>query len=129
VEIVNVAHPLPLLLGAEVEILDVAPSPPLGIGEEEDFRPTTLPLPDGWTLLFYSDGLVETRTAPGSAERLGTEGLVDVLREERAHGWDDGSLDRILASIELANGGPFGDDVAAVMLSARQDEHQPAPQV
>jgi len=129
VEIVNVAHPLPLLLGAEVEILDVPPSLPLGIGEEEDFRPTTLPLPDGWTLLFYSDGLVETRTAPGSAERLGTEGLVDVLREERAHGWDDGSLDRILASIELANGGPFGDDVAAVMLSARQDGHQPASQV
>jgi serine phosphatase RsbU (regulator of sigma subunit) len=119
VEVVNIAHPQPLLLGAEVEALPAPPSPPLGFLDEPASTPAVFELPaGGWSLLLYSDGLIDARTAPGSSRRLDVEGLVGLLEEERTHGWDSGALDRVLATVELANGAAFEDDVAVLMVSS-----------
>ena len=72
----NVGHPPPLLVDAgRVTSLDTPPAPPLGFGEAADPALHNFPLPPRWSLLCYTDGLIDARVAPGSAERHGEERL------------------------------------------------------
>ena len=73
----------------------------------------TLEVGDGWTLLCYTDGLVEGLRAPGSVERFGTDGLVETVAGLLASGHGlDAMLDGLLAAVRDANGGELSDDVA-----------------
>ena len=82
-------------------------------------RPTTVKLPRGWTLFFYTDGLIEGRAAPTSPERYGEGRLRRRLEEDAAGCFAAEALDRVLAEAEAANGAAFGDDVAVVAVSER----------
>ncbi|MFF3941786.1 SpoIIE family protein phosphatase [Streptomyces phaeofaciens] len=54
-------HPPPLLRQhGSSRPLDITPGPLLGVDPEADFPVTDLPLTPGLTLVFYTDGLVET---------------------------------------------------------------------
>ena len=77
-------------------------------------------LPEQWSLLLYTDGLIEGRTGAGAA-RLGDDGLVTVVREQLGNG-RDGETGLVAALVERAeelNGGPLLDDVAALLVQRR----------
>ncbi|MEV6605667.1 SpoIIE family protein phosphatase [Kutzneria sp. NPDC051319] len=106
-------HPSPILID------DTGPRPlprdraglPLGVLTEAKWSALELPLPPGWSLLLYTDGLIEGRVGAGS-DRLDVEGLVDlVARCDRS-----GLAGELLAAVERTTVGELDDDIAIVML-------------
>src|SRR5271167_3250999 len=99
---VRMAGHLPPLLvtrGGVVE-LQTPTSPPLGLGRVQHWPGTQVGLDGSWSVLLYTDGLIEGRIGKGS-ERLGSEGLMDLIRATlRADG--NGETD---------TAGPSADDV------------------
>jgi serine phosphatase RsbU (regulator of sigma subunit) len=71
-----------------------------------------------WSLLVYTDGLVDGYAKPGDEERLDVAGLCDLLTEPAARHRPVGQLPGWLFDrAEEANGGPLADDVAMLLLS------------
>ncbi|MBP2707096.1 fused response regulator/phosphatase [Microbispora sp. RL4-1S] len=104
-----VGHPPPLLLrdgGIDV-VTDMPSGPPLGIFPDVEWTPLDLDLGESWSLLLYTDGLIEA-TVGDSRDLLGTDGLLQLIRD---HARID--LDRIISSL----GDAVHDDVAAVLVS------------
>jgi serine phosphatase RsbU (regulator of sigma subunit) len=106
-------HPSPILIDA------AGPRPlprdraglPLGVLAEAKWSALELPLPPGWSLLLYTDGLIEGRTGVGS-ERLDVEGLVDLVAQcDR-----DGLVGELVAVVERTTVGQPDDDLAVVLL-------------
>ena len=117
-EVTLAGHPAPLLLTPEhAASIDVAPHPPLGM-VTSGCSSTRIELPESWSLLLYTDGIIEGRAVPDSAERYGIERLVEdatqVFHRERS---DDGALEQLLLRAEKANGGPLRDDVALLLVT------------
>jgi serine phosphatase RsbU (regulator of sigma subunit) len=113
----NIAHPLPLLLGDEAVPLAALPSLPMGVGGESRWEPAIVRLTPPWTLVFYTDGLVEGVAAPDSPVRFGEASLVSLLG--CLGPIDEHAVDALLAHIEVANDGPMDDDVALVVVTRR----------
>ncbi|SDI80115.1 PP2C family protein-serine/threonine phosphatase [Nonomuraea jiangxiensis] len=105
-----VGHPPPVLVRAgTVEVVDGAPSgPPLGIFADAEWRVIDVPLGEEWSLMLYTDGLIEAAVG-GSDELLGVDGLLDLVRE---HGTID--LDRL-----ITGAGTLSDDLAVVLVRRR----------
>ena len=85
---------------------------PLGVSEHEIFEQVSVAVAPGDVLLFYSDGLTETRNAAG--ELFGIERLADCVRR---HGdlVPRELVERIrLAAVEFAGSERFGDDLTCV---------------
>jgi serine phosphatase RsbU (regulator of sigma subunit) len=114
-------HPPPLLIEAgRVGVLDVPHGPALGIEPDGDeaWPASTLTLERPWLLLCYTDGLIEGRSGAGATERFGIEGLVDTVTNLAGqHPRPAELLDRLLATVQAANGGQLSDDVAIVCLA------------
>ena len=55
--------------------------PPLGVVDDARWAAHEHALPERWSLLLYTDGLIEGRTGVGTA-RLGGEGLAAMVRGE-----------------------------------------------
>jgi PAS domain S-box-containing protein len=113
-------HPPPLLVrGGELEVVEVPSGPGLGIFDHPyPWEAGELEVGDAWTLLCYTDGLVEGRSAPGSVERLGIDALAAAATGLLAHGaGTDELLDSLLAVAHQANGGELSDDVAILCVS------------
>ena len=105
--------------GFEVVALpDYAHGPALGLMPDGAEWPTTeIDLGESWSLMLYTDGLVEGRVGEGP-ERLGTEGLVRLARQSRAAGATGRALiDSLVTRVEDLNGGALTDDVAVLLLS------------
>jgi serine phosphatase RsbU (regulator of sigma subunit) len=120
-------HPPPILLnGDSVRPLDVeASSPPLGLLDRPARPGVEVELGGTWSLLMYTDGLVEGRIGAGP-ERLGEDRLVELVRRHVSEhpGWRaDGQalLDDLIGEVERLNGEPLTDDLAVVLLSAVHD--------
>ncbi len=77
------------------------------------------PLPERWSLFLYTDGLIDVRVAPGSAERYGEARLLKRLASWAHSAPDDIALDTLMTEIESASGGHFADDVAVLLISTR----------
>jgi serine phosphatase RsbU (regulator of sigma subunit) len=112
-------HPPPLLLsGSGIEALEPTHvDPPLGVVDDPKWTAIEYRLPERWSLLLYTDGLIEGRTGVGTG-RLGGEGLeamVRGLRDDRAPGLVTALVERA----EELNGGPMLDDVAAFLVQRR----------
>jgi PAS domain S-box-containing protein len=108
--IVSAGHPPPLLRHADgtTEVVPVTPGPPLGVTPDDPrFAVTDLVLPQGGTLVLYTDGLIEHR---GEDIDIGIEKLRLVLSEET------GSV-RTLCERVAARLSPTGaeDDLAVLM--------------
>jgi serine phosphatase RsbU (regulator of sigma subunit) len=78
---------------------------------------TRLALPPAWTVLLYTDGLVEGHAGDGSGDRYGLERLIAQLQRETRDGLDERALNRVLTGVMIANGGPLPDDVAVLCVS------------
>ncbi|MDA8297355.1 MAG: SpoIIE family protein phosphatase [Actinomycetota bacterium] len=114
-------HPPPLLIADEVRTVAVRePGPPLGVGADGGWDARAITLPARWSLLFYTDGIIEGRSIDGANGRLGIPGLVRAVPALASRARDLGELlDELLALAEQCNGGPVADDIALFLISAR----------
>ncbi|MEV4642861.1 fused response regulator/phosphatase [Actinoplanes sp. NPDC049548] len=111
-------HPPPVLLsgGSAVPV-------PARTGIVLGVRPTPTPATDvefagdDWSLLMYTDGLIEGHTGVGN-ERLDVEGLCGLLGEPAAKGVPLAALPAwLVGRADQGNGGPLADDVAMLLIS------------
>jgi serine phosphatase RsbU (regulator of sigma subunit) len=120
VTVAPAGHPPPLLVsGGKVRVEELPGGPALGILDHGyQWEARTLEVADGWTLLCYTDGLIEGLRAPGSAERFGSDALAETVAELLADGRGlDATLDGLLAAVREANGGELSDDVAILCVA------------
>ena len=134
---VRMAGHLPPLLVTRGGVLELQTptSPPLGLGQVQHWPGTQFGLNGNWSVLLYTDGLIEGRIGKGS-ERLGSEGLMDLIRAELrtapppvgdgetgAAGTlaDDVLLDRVIEDVRELNGGDLDDDLAILALGFSAD--------
>jgi PAS domain S-box-containing protein len=113
-------HPPPLLASdGQVQVVEVPGGPALGIFDHRYPWPSgVVEVAGPWTVLCFTDGLVEGRRAPGSVDRFGIEALVEAAAGllGRSAGLEE-VLDRLLDAVHEANGGDLSDDVAILCLS------------
>lgn len=113
-------HPAPLL---------ARPEQPPGLFPYEDGGPALGLLPGmrwpcrevelgaEWSLLMYTDGLVEGRVGAGT-DRLGEEGMVELVGALLAAGLSGETLlDAAVTQVRELNGGELTDDVAVLLLA------------
>jgi len=118
-------HPPPVVVdGGGLRALEVPHvTPPLGFVEPGAWRGNALRFAGDWAMLLYTDGLIDGRIGEGP-ERLGEERLVELL-EQRIDGdvtrLADASplLDELVTEVERLHGGDLTDDVAMVVVAAR----------
>ncbi len=123
---IRAGHPLPVLIdGTSVSGLSQERAGAgIGIGHG-DWRSAPVHLPAGWTILLYTDGLIEGRVGLGS-KRLGEMGLHGMLAEQIAQtpDWREqprALLDELIAGAERLNGDALSDDVAMLLVGVRED--------
>ena len=107
--------------GTVAALAPAPPGPPLGVLDDAAWPSFELALPDAWSLLLYTDGLIDGRVGRGS-ERLGEDGLAEVVAAAEA-GTDPEPEELIRLVVERAedlNGGPLADDVALVLIARRR---------
>jgi PAS domain S-box-containing protein len=113
-------HPPPLLASdGQVQVVEVPGGPALGIFDHRYPWPSgVVEVAGPWTVLCFTDGLVEGRRTPGSVDRFGIEALVEAAAGllGRSAGLEE-VLDRLLDAVHEANGGDLSDDVAILCLS------------
>jgi serine phosphatase RsbU (regulator of sigma subunit) len=111
-------HPPPVVLSAG-RAAPVAVRTGIVLGVRPTPTPATELEFDGhdWSLLMYTDGLIEGRTGAGE-ERLDVDGLCKLLDEPDARGTPLPELPQWLVSrADRDNGGPLADDVAMLLIS------------
>ena len=114
-------HPPPLLArGGEVQVVEAPSGPGLGIFDHHyPWEAGELEVGGSWTLLCYTDGLVEGRAAPGAVERYGIDALAATAAGLLGHGAGlDELVDGLLDVVHEANGGELSDDVAILCVSS-----------
>jgi len=122
-------HPPPVLLTADRAVpCNVDPGLVLGVLPGMHRPATEVSLgPPGWSLLLYTDGLIEGLAVPGDTdgERLGVEGLCRVLESPlRALPRDLPAW--LTVQAESLNGGPVSDDIAVLLLCPRTTDARSA---
>ena len=116
-------HPGPLLVTPdEITELSAAACPPLGFNDSGAWPGCEVELADRWTLLLYTDGLVEGRIS-GSPYRLGVEGLTGLVRDalgappfNPGRVSDDALLGLLIDRVRDLNSGDLNDDIAVLAL-------------
>ncbi len=114
----DAGHPRPILVadGAVWEV-EVLPGLPVGFNQAEEWPLVTLELPATWTMLFYTDGLIEGLARPGRRERFGAKRLLNGVKAVARQEWNEKSVAQLIHRAERANGGPLPDDVAVLAIS------------
>ncbi|MEU5314543.1 fused response regulator/phosphatase [Streptomyces sp. NPDC021562] len=112
-------HPAPLLArpGRPAELLPYDNNgPALGLLKGARWPRTQVELGAEWSLMLYTDGLIEGRVGVGG-ERLGQEGMVEMVRRQLDSGLTGEALLRAAVNeVRQLNGGELTDDVAVVLL-------------
>jgi hypothetical protein len=103
-------HPPPLALGpGEFEPITVCSAPPVGVHTRTGIRQTTITLPRGTDLCFFTDGVVEARL---DGEMFGRERLAAVFDELRPQPKASEVLARVSKQIDQAS-----DDMALCVVT------------
>ena len=114
---VAAGHPPPL---TTADAAAAPPSgPPLGVAPDATWTVLELALPAVASVVLYTDGLIEGRAAPGSAERLGIDAVAHVVRGLTPGGIDGEALRALVELATSANGAGLADDVALLALNLR----------
>ncbi|MYV97947.1 SpoIIE family protein phosphatase [Streptomyces sp. SID3343] len=122
-------HPAPLLLTPDgvAPLSEGATGPALGLFPGGRWGYESIELGRDWSLLLYTDGLIEGRIGAGP-ERLGSDGLVPMIGRLVAAGRSGYDLiDSAVAAVEDLHGGSLNDDVAVLLL--RHDPDRPLDRV
>lgn len=118
-------HPPPVVLGKNPHLLtDGRPGPPLGIFDVE-WEPIPVSLGQEWSLMLYTDGLIEGRGKPELGhEILGCDGLVELIAESAGDldlpGYPESLPDTLVKQVERLNGQAVADDIAVLVVGRRQ---------
>ena len=110
----NAGHPPPLLVGPDgaARYLEDVPAPPMGVMEMPSYGQRALPLASGWTLLLYTDGLIER---PAEVLDIGLDRLRDAADTANA-GADVAALcDHVLGRL-VGDEADTVDDVTMIAL-------------
>jgi hypothetical protein len=103
-------HPPPLALGpGQFEPVTVCSAPPIGVNTRTGLRQTTVTLPRGTDVCFYTDGVVEARVG---GEMWGRERLAEVLAEYRPQPVALDVLQRVSSEVDES-----GDDMAVCVVT------------
>jgi serine phosphatase RsbU (regulator of sigma subunit) len=113
-------HPSPLVAGSAGATPRLLPydesGPALGVLPSARWPRRQVELGGSWSLLMYTDGLIEGRVGT-DGRRLGQDGMVDVVARLLAQGTrGEELLDATMAEVRELNGGELTDDVAVLLL-------------
>jgi len=118
-------HLPPILVNDDgVRELPTLPAAPLGLSEVRDWPGIQMKLDGSWSVLLFTDGLIEGRIGRGS-ERLGSERLMDLIRNAlraappgapRGTLVDEQLLDQVIEQVRELNGRELDDDLAVLAL-------------
>ncbi|MET7450810.1 SpoIIE family protein phosphatase [Streptomyces sp. NPDC005574] len=112
-------HPSPLIArpGRPAKLLPYDNNgPALGLLPGARWPRTQVELGAEWSLMLYTDGLIEGHIGRGR-ERLGQDGMVEMVRRQLAEGLRGEELLRAAVNeVRDLNGGELTDDVAVVLL-------------
>jgi serine phosphatase RsbU (regulator of sigma subunit) len=112
-------HPSPLISrpGRPAELLPYENGgPALGLLPGARWPRRQVELGGEWSLMLYTDGLIEGHIGEGK-ERLGQDGMVDLVRRRLAQGLAGEELLRATVNeVRDLNGGELTDDVAVLLL-------------
>ncbi|MFE2634245.1 PP2C family protein-serine/threonine phosphatase [Streptomyces scopuliridis] len=121
-------HPSPLITrrGRAAQLLPYEEGgPALGLLPRARWPRRQVELGGSWSLMMYTDGLIEGRIGPGAKQRLGQEGMVEMINRQLAEGLrGDDLLEAAVARARELNGGELTDDVAVLLLG--RDGAQPS---
>lgn len=112
-------HPAPVLANSVAGprlLPEEAAGPALGLLPAPDWPRTDIELGRSWSLLMYTDGLIEGRTG-ADGERLGQDGMLGLLGRaigEGLHG--EPLVEGLVQDVCQLNGGELADDVAVLLL-------------
>ncbi|MET7699966.1 SpoIIE family protein phosphatase [Streptomyces sp. NPDC005485] len=112
-------HPSPLIArpGRPAQLLPYQNNgPALGLLPGARWPRQQVELGGAWSLMLYTDGLIEGRIGEGR-ERLGQDGMVEMIRRQLAQGLTGENLLRAAVNeVRELNGGELTDDVAVLLL-------------
>ncbi|MFI8996935.1 SpoIIE family protein phosphatase [Streptomyces sp. NPDC053542] len=112
-------HPAPLLAraGRPPRLLPYeSGGPALGLLPRARWPRHQIALGGSWSLLMYTDGMIEGRVGDGS-QRLGQDGMVDLVAARMAAGLrGEALLDAAVTEVRDLNGGELTDDLAVLLL-------------
>jgi serine phosphatase RsbU (regulator of sigma subunit) len=116
-------HPAPLLVTPDgITELTAPVSPPLGLNAARRWPGHEVPLGDNWSLLMYTDGLIEGRISQGPY-RLDTDGLIDLVRDalgplpyDPGQASEEQLLRRLMEQVRKLSSGELNDDIAILAL-------------
>ncbi|MET8766615.1 fused response regulator/phosphatase [Streptomyces sp. NPDC004658] len=112
-------HPAPLIArpGRPARLLPYDNNgPALGLLPGARWPRMQVELGAEWSLMLYTDGLIEGRVGEGG-ERLGQEGMLEMIRRQLSEGLRGEELLRAAVhEVRELNGGELTDDVAVVLL-------------
>lgn len=111
-------HPAPFLLSDEDPVVPDRPRGPLlGVVDDPAWPVNEIELPPRWSLLLFTDGLVEGFADPRSQERLGEQATLEIVgRHHRAGAKGEALVDALVAEVEARHGGPLIDDLAVCLV-------------
>jgi serine phosphatase RsbU (regulator of sigma subunit) len=131
VRVRRAGHPPPVLIdGASVIPWPVdSGGPPIAAFDYTSWPVATYELPASWSILLYTDGLIEGRVDAGS-DRLGEDGLRRLIVDhlDRWPDWradPDGLLRQLIERATDLNGDELSDDVAMVLVGTEDDRSGP----
>ncbi|MCX5341940.1 PP2C family protein-serine/threonine phosphatase [Streptomyces atratus] len=79
-------------------------------------------LGDSWSLMMYTDGLIEGRVGPDGTQRLGQDGMVAMINRQLTQGLTgEDLLEAAVTQVRELNGGELTDDVAVLLLDRNQE--------
>jgi serine phosphatase RsbU (regulator of sigma subunit) len=117
-------HPPPILIeGAHAQSLPLqGGGPPIGMFDGGDWPESRSTLPDRWSILLYTDGVIERRDENGAL--LGEDGLCRLIEnyvagEPEWRADPRGLLTELLTRVRERNREELGDDVAMVLIGRR----------
>jgi serine phosphatase RsbU (regulator of sigma subunit) len=103
-------HPPPVALGpGEFEPITVCSAPPIGVHSRTGQRQTTVTVPQGTDLCFFTDGIVEARK---NGEMWGRDRLAEMLDEQRPQPLASDVLRRVREEVDHVT-----DDMAICIAS------------
>jgi serine phosphatase RsbU (regulator of sigma subunit) len=112
-------HPVPLLIedGAARRGPDEGSGLALGVLDGAVWDSAESPVSRGHTLLLYTDGMIEGFSGRAAGQRLGEDGMLDLLGRLLQDGLSGDELaDELLHQVQQRNGGDLTDDVALLLL-------------
>ena len=113
---VNAGHNPPLLFTGEDRVTELTlGGPPVGLFDDAVYESGTVTVPEGSTVLIYTDGVVEARNP--ADEEFGSTRLIDICA--RKQGGVEALLTEIVQALHGWSGGrEQGDDITLIAIGA-----------